>query len=119
VTAEEIFRTTMTDEKYCLLRHDTCCFLIGLLFEDRGSTFFHSVGEHLPDYIMLHPEDSTLSIHHLESLRPNIFLFCFVAGLCGFFPIHPRSYMYGWRSRRAAEIQAATEAAKSEEQKKE
>lgn len=40
-------------------------------------------------------------------------------GLCGFFPIHPRSYMYGWRTRRAAEIQAATEAAKSEEQKKE
>jgi hypothetical protein len=46
-------------------------------------------------------------------------LFCFDAGLCGFFPVHPRSYMYGWRSRRDAETQAAAEPAKSEEQKKE
>jgi hypothetical protein len=41
VIAEEVFRTTMTDEKYCLLRHDTCCFLIYLLFEDGDSTFLH------------------------------------------------------------------------------
>lgn len=59
MTAEEIFRTTMIDEKYCLLGCDTC-FLIDLLFEDAGSTFLHSVGEHLPDFTVLHPEDSTL-----------------------------------------------------------
>lgn len=40
-------------------------------------------------------------------------------GLCGFFPIHPRCYMRAWRSRRDAETEAAGQAAKSDDQKKE
>jgi hypothetical protein len=32
-----------------------------------------------------------------------------VAGLCGFFPIHPRSYMRAWRSRRDAEQAAKSD----------
>jgi hypothetical protein len=40
------------------------------------------------------------------------------AGLCGFFPIHPRCYMRAWRNRIAAETEAAAQEAKSEEQEK-
>jgi hypothetical protein len=42
-----------------------------------------------------------------------------VAGLCGFFPIHPRCYMHAWRSRRDAETEAAGQAAKCDDQGKE
>jgi hypothetical protein len=37
----------------------------------------------------------------------------FIAGLCGFFPIHPRCYMYAWRRHRDAETKAAEQAATS------
>jgi hypothetical protein len=40
-----------------------------------------------------------------------------VAGLCGFFPIHPRCYMHAWRRRRDAETEAAEQAAKSNQKK--
>jgi hypothetical protein len=63
--------------------------------------------------------NASLYSHHFGNNICNLFLFYCDAGLCGFFPVHPRSYMYAWRSRKNEEVQAAAEAAKSEELKKE
>ncbi|XP_020712536.2 probable 28S ribosomal protein S16, mitochondrial [Athalia rosae] len=37
-------------------------------------------------------------------------------GLCGFFPIHPRSYMTAWRNRQAAEAAANAAAAETHQE---